>query len=65
MVQWIIVGVGALSMLNGSGGSATFATGQYRNLFAEMGGTPERVTAKIDAAFQQLFHGDPNTQTLY
>ena len=26
---------------------------------------PEQATAKIDAAFQQLFHGDPNTQTVY
>jgi oligosaccharide reducing-end xylanase len=64
MAQWIVVSVGIALMLN-NGGTGSFATGQYRNLFGEMGGTPQRVTAKIDAAFQQLFHGDPSTQTLY
>jgi endo-1,4-beta-D-glucanase Y len=64
MVQWIVVGVGAALLLNG-GGAGAFATGQYRNLFAEAGHPPAQATAKIDAAFQQLFHGDPNTQTVY
>jgi len=41
------------------------ATGRYRNLFVEAGRSAQEVTAKIEAAFQQLFHGDPDTQTLY
>jgi oligosaccharide reducing-end xylanase len=65
MVQWIVVSVGAALLLNSGSGTGAFATGQYRNLFAEAGYPPEQVTAKIDAAFQQLFHGDPNTQTVY
>lgn len=65
MVQWIVVGIGAVLMLNDGGGSGSFATGRYRNLFTETGHAPEQATAKIDAVFQQLFHGDPNTQTVY
>ena len=64
-MQWIVVGVGAALLLNSGSGAGAFATGQYRNLFAEAGHRPEQATAKIDAAFQQLFHGDPNTQTVY
>jgi len=65
MVQWIVVSVGAALLLNSGSGTGAFATGQYRNLFAEAGYPPEQVTAKIEAAFQQLFHGDPNTQSVY
>jgi oligosaccharide reducing-end xylanase len=46
-------------------GSGAFATSQYRNLFAEIGKSPAEIRRKIDAAFQQLFHGDPATQTVY
>jgi oligosaccharide reducing-end xylanase len=46
-------------------GSGAFATGVYRNLFVEAGHSQQEVDAKIAAAFQQLFHGDPNTQSLY
>jgi hypothetical protein len=46
-------------------GSGAFATGQYRNLFAEAGHASGEITNKINAAFQQLFHGDPATQTVY
>ncbi len=48
-----------------SRGEGAFATGVYRNLFVEGGHSEQEVTAKINAAFQQLFHGDPNTQTVY
>jgi oligosaccharide reducing-end xylanase len=41
------------------------ATGSYRNLFAEAGVPNEEVVKKLDAAFQQLFHGDPKTQAIY
>ncbi len=42
-----------------------FATGKYRNLFLENGHSQKEISAKIDAAFHQLFHGDPDSQTLY
>lgn len=52
-------------MKNPSKGAGAFATGKYRNLFAENGHSPQEVNAKIYAAFEQLFHGDPNTQAVY
>jgi oligosaccharide reducing-end xylanase len=45
--------------------SGAFSTGRYRNLFAESGHSQEEISRKIDAGFQQLFHGDPETQTVY
>jgi oligosaccharide reducing-end xylanase len=53
------------SITNPSEGAGAFATGKYRNLFVEAGYSPQEVTAKINRTFEQLFHGDPNTQTLY
>ncbi|HEY3704955.1 MAG TPA: glycosyl hydrolase family 8, partial [Terracidiphilus sp.] len=47
-----------------SKGQGAFATGKYRNLFAEAGYSQEEIKAKIDAAYQQLFHGDPQTQSI-
>jgi oligosaccharide reducing-end xylanase len=38
---------------------------KYRNLFVEAGYSAEEVTAKINSALQQLFHGDPCTQAVY
>ena len=46
-------------------GSGAFATGHYRNLFVEAGHSPQEVTAKIGATFEQLFHGDPVAQAVY
>jgi oligosaccharide reducing-end xylanase len=48
-----------------AGNSGAFATRRYRNLFLEAGHSPKEISRKIDAAFQQLFHGDPSTQTVY
>ncbi|HUA68076.1 MAG TPA: glycosyl hydrolase family 8 [Candidatus Saccharimonadales bacterium] len=45
--------------------AGAFATGHYRNLFVEDGHSPGAVSAKINAAFQQLFHGNPNTEAVY
>ena len=42
-----------------------FNLGNYRNLFAEAGHAPQETSAKINAAFQQLFHGDPTTEAVY
>lgn len=41
-----------------------YESGTYRNLFAEIGKSQTDVDEKVDAAFNQLFHGNDN-QTLY
>src|ERR1017187_1666045 len=46
-------------------GSGAFATGHYRNLFAENGHSQKEIRVKVDSAFQQLFHGDLTNQTVY
>jgi oligosaccharide reducing-end xylanase len=46
-------------------GAGAFATGRYRNLFAEIGKSPEEIRKKVDSAFQQLFHGNPTNETVY
>src|SRR5262249_12032568 len=45
-------------------GSGAYATGKYRNLFAEDGHLKHSIRHKIDAAYKQLFHGDPHTQAI-
>ena len=50
---FLLVGIG------NSRGAGEFATSHYRNLFVENGHSQPEVDAKINAAFQQLFHGDP------
>jgi len=45
--------------------SGAFATGHYRNLFAENGHSPKEIRRKVDSAFQQLFHGNLTNQTVY
>ena len=46
-------------------GSGAYRSDRYRNLFAEQGHTPAQIDTKIDAAFQQLFHGDKSSQAIY
>jgi len=46
-------------------GNGAVVTGEYRNLFVELGYAPEEVQAKLDNGFQQLFHGDEENQTVY
>ncbi len=60
----LLLCVTACRSLQGSRAGAV-ATGDYRNLFAEAGHSPAEVKAKIDAAFAQLFHGDPANQAVY
>lgn len=45
-------------------GSGAYATGHYRNLFAEAGHSREEISAKILNAYQKLFHGDPQTESV-
>jgi oligosaccharide reducing-end xylanase len=47
-----------------SKGHGAFATGKYLNLFADAGHSQKEIQARIDAAYQQLFHGDPQTQSV-
>jgi endo-1,4-beta-D-glucanase Y len=42
-----------------------YYTNIYRNLFKEAGKSEEAITNKINAAFNQLFHGDTANQAIY
>jgi oligosaccharide reducing-end xylanase len=46
-------------------GSGAYATGHYRNLFAETGHSQKEIRKKVDDAFQQLFHGNLTNETIY
>ncbi len=46
-------------------GDGEFKTKHYRDLFAEQGHSPAETKAKIDKAFQQLFHGDGQEERVY
>lgn len=48
-----------------SDGDGAYKSGQYPDLFAEIGHTPAESNAKIEKAFQQLFHGDGQYQRVY
>jgi oligosaccharide reducing-end xylanase len=60
-----ILNVRGAETTSGADGKSAYATGVYRNLFSEAGHSQSEVRQKIDATFQQLFHGDPNTQAIY
>ncbi len=44
--------------------AGAYATAHYPNLFAQAGHSDAEVHAKIERAYQQLFHGDPESQSL-
>jgi oligosaccharide reducing-end xylanase len=46
-------------------GAGAFATGRYRNLFAEAGRTEAEIDARIARAWKQLFEGDLETERLF
>ena len=46
-------------------GDGAYKTGKYRDLFAERGHSAQESRARVDAAFEQLFHGDKDTQAIY
>ncbi len=46
-------------------GRGAYATHHYPNLFAQTGHSNAEMEAKIELAFQQLFHGDPETEAVY
>jgi len=49
----------------GDRGSGAFATGRYRNLFLRPNRPQQATFPRLNAAFNQLFHGDPATQAVY
>jgi oligosaccharide reducing-end xylanase len=46
-------------------GDGAYKTHHYRDLFAEQGHPAAETRAKIEMAFQQLFHGDGQEQRIY
>jgi oligosaccharide reducing-end xylanase len=48
-----------------SRGAGEFASGKYRNLFAENGHSQRKVNKKVNATFKQLFHGDLKSEAVY
>jgi oligosaccharide reducing-end xylanase len=56
--------LGEIPTMPGDGNGA-YRTHHYRDLFAEQGHTAAESGAKIDKAFQQLFHGDGQEERLY
>ena len=61
-----LIGLALIQSVRGAENvNGAFATGQYRNLFAEAGHSPKEIRQKIDSAFQQLFHGNPANETIY
>ncbi len=45
--------------------AGAFASGSYRNVFRERGKSDAAIQAKLDAAWQQLFYGDNDTQRVF
>lgn len=58
-------GVSQVSKPTSKDGAGAYETGRYRNLFSERGHSQQEVDTKINAGFEQLFHGDKNSQTIY
>jgi oligosaccharide reducing-end xylanase len=73
MKKQIYVGVGLSFLLflaachsaQASQNHGAYATGHYRNLFVEAGHPSQEVTAKIDSAFRQFFHGASSNEAVY
>ncbi|HEY4010249.1 MAG TPA: glycosyl hydrolase family 8 [Acidobacteriaceae bacterium] len=61
----VVVGMTVASTAQTGDGDGAYKTGRYRDLFAERGHSPAASDAKIEAAFQQFFHGDKQTQAVY
>src|SRR3954454_23591180 len=59
-----VAGLSTASAKTAEDGDGAYVTGKYRNLFAEDGHSKKEIRAKIEAAYQQLFHGDKQTQAI-
>ena len=64
-MSMIVMGLVLGLMHNAHATSGAYVTGRYRNLFAEQGYTEQEIDAKVRSAYRQLFHGHPETQSLY
>ena len=64
-VLFVLAGSSKAQNSGGADGTGAYATGHYRNLFAEAGHSQKEIRQKIDLAFAQLFHGNPDTQAVY
>ena len=63
-IAGMILALGATAVSAAPAGA--FATGRYRDLFRELlGRTDREVAAKLQAAWQQLFYGNDETQRVY
>jgi len=51
--------------LSAPGTPGSVASGKYRNLFVELGHSEAEVKAKLDKGFASLFHGNPQSETVY
>jgi oligosaccharide reducing-end xylanase len=65
VLPFVLMACRSVDSKAGVNGSGAFATGHYRNLFAENGHSPAAIQNKVDSAFQQLFHGDPTNQAVF
>ena len=65
LVSLIFASLRSAESQTGADGSGAYATGHYRNLFAEAGHSQPEIRQKIDSAFAQLFHGNPTNQAVY
>ena len=61
---WVSSSTLAVAKKTPEDGNGAYATGTYRNLFAENGHSKEEIRKKVEAAYQQLFHGDQQTQAI-
>jgi oligosaccharide reducing-end xylanase len=62
--QYVNAPLGEIQRFPGDGAGA-YKTHEYRDLFAEQGHSAAETRAKIDKAFQQLFHGDGQEERVY
>jgi hypothetical protein len=63
---WPASGVAPVSLAQKlDDGDGAFRTGRYRDLFAEQEHAPAETKAKIEKAFQQLFHGGALSERVY
>ena len=60
----VMAALGEIPRMPGDGGGA-YKTHEYRDLFSELGHSTAESRAKIDNAFQQLFHGDGQQERIY
>ena len=65
LVSAVCADDGGIATTGNATNAGAFAAGRYRNLFVEAGHSPSAINAKINGAFQQLFHGNPATETVY